>query len=119
MKKPIKAMCLSTIDEINQYLNGNVTQGSLINTLDEFKEYLESNRGYKYHWNEDTLMHFYFGSMYLNDAELAGDITNFVHAECSLEDKETEEDLVYDLYRQVKNYDPSVDLIKKYDEKRR
>ena len=33
---------LSTIDELNQYLNGNVTKASLIETLDELKANLQT-----------------------------------------------------------------------------
>jgi len=36
----IRTEILSTIDELNQYLNGNVTKESLIETLDELKEML-------------------------------------------------------------------------------
>ena len=101
MNKTERAMCLSTIDEINQYLNGNITKASLVRTLQEFKKDLQSTGGL-FHWNEDTLMHFWFGSMYLNDEELKGDILNFVYAECDLEPGETEEELADDLYSQVK-----------------
>ena len=33
---------LSTIDELNQYLNGNVTKTSLIETLDKLKQNLQT-----------------------------------------------------------------------------
>lgn len=118
MNKAERAMCLSTIDEINQYLGGNVTKASLVRTLREFKKDLQLSGGLFY-WSKDTLMHFYFGSMYLNDEELKGDILNFVHAECDLEPGETEEELADDLYSQVKNYNPSVELIQNYNEARR
>ena len=33
---------ISTIDELNQYLNGNVTKTSLIETFDKLKENLQT-----------------------------------------------------------------------------
>lgn len=33
---------ISTIDELNQYLNGNVTKTSLIETLDKLKRNLQT-----------------------------------------------------------------------------
>lgn len=33
---------ISTIDELNQYLNGNVTKTSLIETLDKLKQNLQT-----------------------------------------------------------------------------
>jgi len=38
----MKSEILSTIDELNQYLNGNVTKTSLIETLDELKQNLQT-----------------------------------------------------------------------------
>ena len=38
----MKSEILSTIDELNQYLNGHVTKASLIETLDELKQKLQT-----------------------------------------------------------------------------
>jgi hypothetical protein len=38
----MKSEIISTIDELNQYLNGNVTKTSLIETLDKLKQNLQT-----------------------------------------------------------------------------
>jgi hypothetical protein len=57
----------------------------------------------KFHWNEDTLNHFKLDSNYFSYEEVVNEITSFVENECSLEDNETEEDLIKDLIKQVYN----------------
>ena len=57
----------------------------------------------KFYWNEETLNHFKFHSNYQNKEEVINEITLFVENECSLENNETEEDLIKDLIKQVYN----------------
>ena len=57
----------------------------------------------RFYWNEDTLEHFKFNSNYQNKEEVIKEITLFVENECSLENNETEEDLIKDLIKQVYN----------------
>lgn len=38
----MKILILSTIDELNQYLNGNVTKTSLIETIEILKQNLQT-----------------------------------------------------------------------------
>lgn len=51
----------------------------------------------KYTWNEDTLMHFKFNSSYNNRENVVKDIREYVENNCTLEDGETEQDLIDDL----------------------
>lgn len=51
----------------------------------------------KYAWNEDTLMHFKFNSNYNNRENVVKDIREYVENNCTLEDGETEQDLIDDL----------------------
>ncbi len=55
----------------------------------------------EFYWNEDTIHHFYFMSSYLNKEQVREAVTNFVEADCDLEENETEEDLITDLIRQI------------------
>ena len=57
----------------------------------------------KFYWNEDTLDYFKFQSNYQSKEENIKEITNFVEHTCSLEENETEEDLIKDLTNQVYN----------------
>ncbi len=57
----------------------------------------------KFYWNEDTLNHFKLDSNYFSYEEVVNEITSFVENECSLENNETEEDLIKDLTKQVYN----------------
>ena len=57
----------------------------------------------KFYWNEDTLNHFKLNSNYQNKEEVINEITLFVENNCSLENNETEEDLIKDLINQVYN----------------
>jgi mannitol/fructose-specific phosphotransferase system IIA component (Ntr-type) len=57
----------------------------------------------KFYWNEDTLNHFKLNSNYQNKQEVINEITSFVENNCSLENNETEEDLIKDLTKQVYN----------------
>ena len=38
----MRVLILSTIDELNQYLNGNVTKTSLIETIETLKQNLQT-----------------------------------------------------------------------------
>ena len=58
----------------------------------------------KYNWNEDTLDHFKFESMYENEVEIEKQVREFVEIDCHLEEGETEEDLVKDLMKKVYNH---------------
>ena len=57
----------------------------------------------KYYFNPETINHFQFISSYLSGEELYEKIQEFVEIDCTLEDGETEEELVEDLYKQVTN----------------
>ena len=57
----------------------------------------------KFYWNEETINHFKLDSNYFSYEEVVNEITSFVENECSLEDNETEEDLIKDLTKQVYN----------------
>ncbi len=57
----------------------------------------------KFYWNEGTLNYFKFVSDYENKKQVIEEITDFVEYNCSLEDNETEEDLIKDLTKQVYN----------------
>lgn len=57
----------------------------------------------KFYWNEDTLNHFEFQSSYDSRDKVLQDITLFVENNCTLEDGETEEDLINDLINQIYN----------------
>jgi len=58
----------------------------------------------RYNWNEDTLDHFKFESMYENEVEIEKQVREFVEIDCTIEDGETEEDLVKDLMKKVYNH---------------
>ena len=57
----------------------------------------------KFYWNEETLNYFKFVSNYESKKQVIEEITDFVEYNCSLEDNETEEDLIKDLTKQVYN----------------
>ena len=57
----------------------------------------------KYYFNPETINHFQFLSSYLSGEDLYEKVQEFVEIDCTLEDGETEEELVEDLYRQVTN----------------
>ena len=57
----------------------------------------------EFYWNKDTLDYFKFQSNYQSKEENIKEITNFVEHSCSLEENETEEDLIKDLIKQVYN----------------
>ncbi len=54
-----------------------------------------------YLWNEETINYFQFTSSYISGEELYEKIQEFVEIDCQLEDGDTEEDLVNDLYKQI------------------
>ena len=55
----------------------------------------------KFHWSEDTLNHFEFQSSYDSRDKVLQDITLFVENDCTLEDNETEDELINDLINQI------------------
>ena len=57
----------------------------------------------KFYWSGDTLNHFEFQSSYDSRDKVLQDITLFVENDCTLEDGETEEDLINDLINQIYN----------------
>jgi hypothetical protein len=57
----------------------------------------------KFHWSEDTLNHFEFQSSYDSRDKVLQDITLFVENDCTLEDNETEDELINDLINQIYN----------------
>ena len=57
----------------------------------------------KFYWSEDTLNHFEFQSSYDSRDKVLQDITLFVENDCTLEDNETEDELINDLINQIYN----------------
>lgn len=57
----------------------------------------------KFHWSEETLNHFEFQSSYDSRAKVLQDITLFVENNCTLENNETEDELINDLINQIYN----------------
>jgi len=57
----------------------------------------------KFHWSEDTLNHFEFQSSYDSRDKVLQDITLFVENDCTLENNETEDELINDLINQIYN----------------
>ena len=55
----------------------------------------------KFYWNEETIQHFRFQSNYINEKQMLESVKDFVACDCTLEDGETEEDLVIDLMEQI------------------
>lgn len=55
-----------------------------------------------FYWNPETLMGFKLESKHLSTEELKESVEEFVEMCCHLEDGETEEDLVNDLMKQIK-----------------
>tara|TARA_R110000851_G_scaffold232957_2_gene385559 strand:- start:421 stop:612 length:192 start_codon:yes stop_codon:yes gene_type:complete len=55
----------------------------------------------KFHWTDDTIIHFQFISSYESKDKVIENITNFVEFDCSLEGNETESDLIKDLTNQI------------------
>tara|TARA_R110002072_G_scaffold91548_3_gene204140 strand:+ start:326 stop:511 length:186 start_codon:yes stop_codon:yes gene_type:complete len=58
----------------------------------------------KYNWNEDTVDHFKFESFYEGREKIEQRIKEFVEIDCTIEDSETEEDLIEDLINEVYKY---------------
>jgi hypothetical protein len=58
-------------------------------------------RNKTYLWNKETINYFQFTSSYISGEELYEKIQEFVETDCVIEDGETEEDLVNDLYKQI------------------
>ena len=54
-----------------------------------------------YYWNEDTINHFKFISNYTNKNEVIKQVTEFVEIDCTLENGETEEELIKDLINKI------------------
>ena len=57
----------------------------------------------KYYFNPETINHFQFISSYLSGEELYEKIQEFVEIDYTLEDGETEEEIVNELLKQVTN----------------
>ena len=57
----------------------------------------------KYYWNPETISHFQFMSSYLSGEDVLEIIQDFVSIDCTIENGDTEEDLVADLTRVVYN----------------
>ena len=57
----------------------------------------------KYYWNPETISHFQFMSSYLSGEDVLEIIQDFVSIDCTIEDGDTEEDLVADLTKVVYN----------------
>ena len=51
----------------------------------------------KYYWEPSTISHFQFMSSYLSREDILEVVQDFVEIDCTVEDGETEEDLVNDL----------------------
>jgi len=64
--------------------------------------------GYKYTWSEDTLDYFYRAMFWKAAGELHEEIQDFVRWDCHLEDDETEQDLIDDLYEALGEYEESI-----------
>ena len=54
-----------------------------------------------FYWNEDTVDHFKFISSYTHISYVQQMVQKFVEIDCSLEDNETEEELVTDLMNKI------------------
>ena len=57
----------------------------------------------KYYWNPETINHFQFMSSYLSSEDVLEIAQDFVSVDCTIEDGETEEELVIDLIRVIYN----------------
>jgi len=57
----------------------------------------------KYYWNPETINHFQFTSSYLSGEDVLEIVQDFVSVDCTIEDGETEEELVADLIRVIYN----------------
>ena len=57
----------------------------------------------KYYWNPETISHFQFMSSYLSGEDVLEIAQDFVSVDCTIEDGETEEELVIDLIRVIYN----------------
>ena len=62
---------------------------------------MKIRKNMKNNWNEDTVNHFRFESMYENAEKIEQRITEFVEINCNLEDSESEQNLVDDLMNEV------------------
>ena len=57
----------------------------------------------KYYWNPETINHFQFMSSYLSGEDVLEIAQDFVSVDCTIEDGETEEELLIDLIRVIYN----------------
>ena len=63
----------------------------------------------KFHWDEETVNAFKFDAKYQSYSDCKHDVEDFVMNCCSLEDGETEEDLVRDLLNLIySDYDQTI-----------
>lgn len=61
----------------------------------------KEENGYKYTWSEDTLDYFHHAMNTKPSSQVYKEIQEFVEIDCQLEDDETEQDLIDDLYNTV------------------
>ena len=61
----------------------------------------KEENGYKYTWSEDTLDYFHHAMNTKPSSQVYKEIQEFVEIDCQLEDDETEQDLIDDLYDTV------------------
>ena len=80
-----------------EYIEKVLDRNSLNHTLLTFK-YMS-----KYTWNPETINHFQFMSSYVSGEEIYEAVQEFVEVDCQLEDGDTEDMLVQDLYKQIFN----------------
>jgi len=60
--------------------------------------------GYKYTWSDDTLDYFHHAMKTKPSSQVYKEIQEFVETDCQLENDETEQDLIDDLYNWVLLY---------------
>ena len=60
--------------------------------------------GYKYTWSEDTLDYFNGAMDWKTASELREEIQDFVRWDCQIEENETEQDLIDDLYKALSDF---------------
>ena len=58
--------------------------------------------GYKYTWSKDTLDYFNDAMEWKTASEVHEEIQDFIRWDCQLEEDETEQDLIDDLYEALK-----------------
>ena len=59
----------------------------------------------EYYWNEDTVNHFKFTSVYISKDEVLKEVQEFVEIDCTFENGDTEKYLVNDLMNKIYDND--------------